>query len=550
MPIILNVQAYRGVAPEPPLARRFERGGGVVGRGAGSDLVLDDPTKYISRAHARVELRDGGWFLVALGSNPTLVNGQPLGDACEIRLAGGERIDIGDYTLAAALEPEVSLAPPRLEPVPAVQPVPAPAAAVPSFSPGGDSLAEASILHLGGSFAAGFDPGADPLGLNLAPAAPRAPGPAYRGAESDHAPPEQAAFVLPPAAARPAPAIPDDYDPLADLLPPPAWPRPAPAHAGPPAVARHPMAQEPAAPQPVAAQPLAAQPVAPQPVAAQPLAPQPLAAQPPAARQVRPEPPVPLPVVPQPAPPKAPVQERPVPEPGQAPDGHTVLRPQAGPKPFAVPASAPASTAAPALPADDSRVLQALLRGLRLPELHSRLAPEELAELAGAMLREATAGTIGALMARALTKRESRVEMTMMAPQANNPLKFFPDAATALAHMLQGPVPGYVAPERAFAGAFVDLRAHELAVMAGTRAALAGVLRRFDPKAIEDRLQEPGMLDRVFTSGRKTKLWDRMVELYDQMALEADEDFQRLFGAAFAVAYEEQVRRLKEAGHG
>ncbi|QBE66699.1 type VI secretion system-associated FHA domain protein TagH [Pseudoduganella lutea] len=509
MPISLDVHTYRGAAPVPPVGRRFDRDG-VVGRAAGSDLVLDDPTKYISRAHARVEFRDGGWYLVDIGSNPSLVNGQLLGSAGQVRLTGGERIDIGDYSLVATVEPE---------PAPAPVPVPAPVDAeptlrepatppVPLFGHAADPLASAGIMNVDGLFASDFDPGADPLGLNLAPPAARPPGQGYRGAESDHAPPEQAAFVMPQPAASAAPAIPHDYDPLADLLAPAAprapapWqPAPVPAqHAAPPATA-----------------------VQPAPVAEQ--APVQAPVQAPALEAVTElvRPPVQAPVVS--APPREPA-----------------------PAPAPVPAAPVRAASAPAPAADDSRVLQALLRGLGVPELHSRHDAEQLAELAGAMLREATAGTIAALMARTLTKRESRVEMTMIAPQANNPLKFFPDASTALTNMLQGPLPGYLAPQQAFAGAFVDLRAHELAVMAGTRAALAGVLRRFDPQAIEERLQEPGVLDKVFTGNRKARMWDRMVELYDRLAVEADEDFQRLFGEAFAVAYEEQVRRLREVG--
>lgn len=344
-----------------------------------------------------------------------------------------------------------------------------------------------------GLFAGDFDPGADPLGLNLSPPVARPPGQGYRGAESDHAPPEQAAFVMPRPAATAAPAIPHDYDPLADWL-------------------------APAAPRPSVVQP----------------------AEPPAEPQ---------PAKPQSAPVRAAPQAVPEPVPVLAPPAPS-REPQPAPAVAAPVRAAPASAAVPAAPAaDDSRVLQALLRGLGVPDLHSRHDAEQLAELAGAMLREATAGTIAALMARTLTKRESRVEMTMIAPQANNPLKFFPDAPTALTSMLQGQLPGYLPPRQAFAGAFVDLRAHELAVMAGTRAALAGVLRRFDPRAIEERLQEPGMLDKVFAGNRKARMWDRMVELYERLAVEADEDFQRLFGEAFAVAYEEQVRRLREAGH-
>ena len=214
------------------------------------------------------------------------------------------------------------------------------------------------------------------------------------------------------------------------------------------------------------------------------------------------------------------------------------------PPPPAAPAPAPA--APPSGLASDNPVIQALMRGMGLGEISNKRSAEEVAELAGAMLREATAGAMNVLMARALTKRESRLDMTMISSQANNPLKFFPDADSALMQMMNGTMPGYMAPQRAFANAFDDIRAHELAIMAGMRAALAGVLKRFDPQAIEARLAEPTVMDKVLASNRKAKMWDRMVDLYGQLAREADDDFQRLFGEAFSVAYEEQVQRLRQ----
>jgi type VI secretion system FHA domain protein len=212
---------------------------------------------------------------------------------------------------------------------------------------------------------------------------------------------------------------------------------------------------------------------------------------------------------------------------------------------FAPAAPAPARVAGTS--AADDPVIQALLRGLGLSELNTKRSAEEVAELAGAMLREAASGTMGVLMGRAMTKRENRMEMTMIGAQANNPLKFFPDADSALTQMMNGTMPGYMAPARAFANAFDDLKAHELAMMAGMRAALAGVLQRFDPTAIEARLQVPTVMDKVLAANRKAKMWDRMVELYAQMASEADSDFHKLFGEAFGEAYEEQVERLRQS---
>jgi type VI secretion system FHA domain protein len=209
-----------------------------------------------------------------------------------------------------------------------------------------------------------------------------------------------------------------------------------------------------------------------------------------------------------------------------------------------MPAPAPLSRSGSA--ADDP-VIRALMRGLGLDELNTRRSAEEIAELAGAMLREATAGTMEVLMGRAMTKRESRLDMTMISAQANNPLKFFPDAGSALTQMVNGSMPGYMPAQRAFASAFDDLKAHELALMAGVRAALAGVLKRFDPAAIEARLEVPSAMDKLLASNRKARMWDRMVELYNEIAVEADSDFHRLFGEAFSTAYEEQIERLRQA---
>jgi FHA domain-containing protein/type VI secretion system protein len=106
-------------------------------------------------------------------------------------------------------------------------------------------------------------------------------------------------------------------------------------------------------------------------------------------------------------------------------------------------------------------------------------------------------------------------------------------------------MPGYVAPQAAVQGAFDDLKAHELAVIAGMRAALAAVVQRFDPARIEQRLSVPGRLDRLLPAGRKARMWDRLVDLYGELARDADEDLQRLFGEKFSSAYAQQVERLR-----
>lgn len=81
-------------------ARSFSLNDGagyVVGRGAGCEIPLDD--SRVSRRHARIESRDGGWWLADLGSkNGVSVDGRRLGagatgsselpDACWLAFGG------------------------------------------------------------------------------------------------------------------------------------------------------------------------------------------------------------------------------------------------------------------------------------------------------------------------------------------------------------------------------------------------------------------------------------------------------------------------------
>lgn len=67
----------------------------TVGRGAANDIVLHDAR--VSRAHARLERRDGAFVLTDLGSaNGVAVNGQPIQSA---PVQPGDIITLGDSTL-------------------------------------------------------------------------------------------------------------------------------------------------------------------------------------------------------------------------------------------------------------------------------------------------------------------------------------------------------------------------------------------------------------------------------------------------------------------
>ncbi|KXU83742.1 hypothetical protein CI15_24655 [Paraburkholderia monticola] len=227
-------------------------------------------------------------------------------------------------------------------------------------------------------------------------------------------------------------------------------------------------------------------------------------------------------------------------------------QPQREPVPRpAIPAAAP-SRAAPANgvapnDANAEAAFAALLDGLGLDA--GALAGRngvEVARLAGAMLRTAVRGVVDVLLSRSMLKREISLDTTMLVQRDNNPLKFFPDGDGALAQMLRGASAGYLPPQTALEGAFDDIRRHELAVLAGTRAAMQHLLGRFDPQAIADADTRRGKFDWL-PAYRKARQWDRLIALHAELTRASADDLQALCGSAFNDAYEQQVNGCADA---
>jgi FHA domain-containing protein len=78
------------------------------------------------------------------------------------------------------------------------------------------------------------------------------------------------------------------------------------------------------------------------------------------------------------------------------------------------------------------------------------------------------------------------------------------------------------------------------------RAALEGLLARFDPSALESHLSQKSVLGSLLPNARKAQLWGVFQQEYAQIAKEASDDFQQLFGREFLRAYEDQIDQLKQ----
>lgn len=524
--ILLTVISYNGV-PGEALSASFDELGGTIGRAEGNQLVLPDPERSISRVHARVVFRGGRYAIVDNGSNPIAVNGQSLGAGREQTLQPGDEVQIGGYLLkvgesligsarkadpfadlfgdaahglAAAPAPSAPAPSPLRSWAPTPPPAPAPA------------LSRGHIPVDWNPFAPDPVPGTVPA-VRINAAVPGAAGLLPElgpgGARSESL---DDLFGLGAAAQSgdPLGAKADGGFPLAANTAAHADPlqafatqvsAPPASHADHASELHSPMVLPPAQPSPGAAAGAVF------------------------SWETGPSaPPV--------APPLAPVS-------APQPRVYTVV----DVPPPAVPVAA-AARAGGAAPAPDE-LLQALLQGLGMPSLPLDALTPELMQLLGQLLRDATQGTVELLAARAAFKRELRAEMTMIVGRENNPLKFSPSVEVALQHLLAKPMPGFMPPAQAMRDAYDDLRAHQLGVLAGMRAALEGVLQRFDPAALEQKLSGKSTLGSLIPGARKARLWELFQELFSQISSEAQDDFHELFSRAFLKAYAAQLDELR-----
>ena len=83
--------------------------------------------------------------------------------------------------------------------------------------------------------------------------------------------------------------------------------------------------------------------------------------------------------------------------------------------------------------------------------------------------------------------------------------------------------------------------------MAGMKSALAGVIARFEPAQLEDKIAaRRSALAALLPSSRKALLWEQFQQLYAQLSAEASDDFDVLFGKAFRQAYEAHIDALSQ----
>ncbi|VUD66140.1 hypothetical protein TDB9533_03514 [Thalassocella blandensis] len=579
----------------PDSQKSFGESGGTIGRGDGNTWVLQDPDRFLSSKHCQLSFEGGMYYLTDMSTNGTFVNGspEPIGKGGKVVLSNGDTVELGDYQFKIDLNTAFSAAPAAPGPDPFAAP---PKANSDPFASGGDPFADdpfgapmddpfGSSGSMGaGSAGGGADPfasdpfsspdsgGSDPFGqsdpftqndpfaqpakdFSLSPdsenvdplaaldkanfsntsdvfggsssapsnpigddpfASPDVGGGAHPGStHSDGAGVLNQAIDWPDANSNSGNLIPDDWED--DLL------------GGAPPVAPQPqIPPEPKAP-PVApletprvpeedfhrsiplTDPPKMPPVSQPPSAAEPL----LSERPPERvepfRSKEPEP------VPQTPVSTAPTPTPPPPQTAQQPPGSSAAASKAG---------------------------QTLLDAMGLGG--KKLSDEEVEEvcaLVGQLMPVIVTGMMQVLRSRTSIKNEFRMNVTTIQPVENNPLKFSATAEEAMENMFVRKSNAYKHAIAAFQEGFDGIGEHQVAIIAGIRAAFKGMMDSFDPERLEMQFDKqnkgvalPGM--------QKARYWSSYSDYFKGFVDNMENSFQYLFGDVFVEAYEDQLRKL------
>lgn len=207
-------------------------------------------------------------------------------------------------------------------------------------------------------------------------------------------------------------------------------------------------------------------------------------------------------------------------------------------QPVQTPATAapPAASAQPAVATGAADLLTAL--GLD----PARVDPAIQQQL-GAILRIAVQGLMDILKSRAEVKNNFRLPITSIKPVENNPLKFSMNAEDALFNLFVKRNPGYLGPLEAFEEGFQDAAFHQMAVLAGVRAAFNSMLAKFHPTHLEEVYERKLRRTALLGLGGRGKFWELYRERFDEIDRDREAHFQLLFGEEFARAYNEHLQK-------
>ena len=107
MTLVLTIENEQSLPNGAPVSVRLTGKRAIdIGRSATIDWSLPDPTRFISGRHCEVRYRDGGYWLNDFSTNGTFLNDSTRRIQAPYRLRDGDRLAIGSYVIAVAIEPD------------------------------------------------------------------------------------------------------------------------------------------------------------------------------------------------------------------------------------------------------------------------------------------------------------------------------------------------------------------------------------------------------------------------------------------------------------
>ncbi len=519
----------------------------TIGRGPENDLVLPDPDRVMSKRHCAIEDHNGNVVVVDMSTNGTFLNyGKLALGPTPTPLNDGDILVVGPYELlvniTSADNSQQIAAPVDDAPIsPGVaEQAPNPIDLLEAPGDGGDFLDDllgGRDQPVGPGGVSREELGEDgllpPLGADddiLPPAEEEAEG----ASVGMHAPSGQDAFSAPNVVEN---AIPDDWDldvaPSKSGTPDDPFASPNAATTGGNAafipddfelseITTPPAAEQ--APSPAPAVPT--QPAPAEAPTAAPVAPAPRSAPPAPRTEVPTTPPVTT----------SPVTTPPVTTP-------PVTTPPVTTPPVTAPP--PTAMASPAPVGSSELAARAFLKSLGAEDV--QISDQELTSTMsrlGHVLRMMVTGVREILMTRTSIKSEFRIKQTVLKTGGNNPLKFSISPEQAIEVLVKPKAKGYLDATDAAEESLQDIKAHEVAMIAGMEAAIQGVLGKLEPSKLEEQIDSGGGLTGILTS-RRARYWEVYKNMYAEISDQAESDFYELFAHEFARAYQEQLDKLK-----
>jgi len=83
---------------------------------------------------------------------------------------------------------------------------------------------------------------------------------------------------------------------------------------------------------------------------------------------------------------------------------------------------------------------------------------------------------------------------------------------------------------------------HELATVSAMQAAIRALLAQFAPEAIEGKATSRAL--QIHPAQKKAKAWEAFVQQHKSVNQALHDDFDSVFGKAFARAYEQAIEEL------